>query len=64
MPPKVIAEIKAPASVIGPPQSVAIARDESFALITGAFKVDPANPKKSVPDNKLTVVDLKAKPPL
>jgi DNA-binding beta-propeller fold protein YncE len=64
MPPKVIAEIKAPASVIGPPQSVAIARDESFALITGAFKVDPANPKKSVPDNKLTVVDLKAKPPV
>ena len=62
-PPKVIGEIKAPASVVGPPQSVAIARDESFALITGAFKVDPANPKKSVPDNKLTVVDLKAKPP-
>jgi DNA-binding beta-propeller fold protein YncE len=62
-PPKVIGELKAPTSVIGPPQSVAIARDESYALVTGAFKVDPADPKKSVPDNKLSVIDLKAKPP-
>ena len=62
-PPKVIGDVKAPASVIGPPQSVAIARDESFALVTGAYKVDPADAKKSVPDNKLSVIDLKAKPP-
>src|SRR5689334_8487979 len=62
-PPKVIGEVKAPASVVGPPQSVALARDESFALVTGAFKVDPADPKKVVPDNKLSVIDLKAKPP-
>jgi DNA-binding beta-propeller fold protein YncE len=62
-PPKVIAEVKAPASVVGPPQSVAVAKDESFALVTGAFKVDPADPKKTVPDNKLSVIDLKAKPP-
>ena len=45
------------------PQSVAISRDESFALVTGAFKVDPADPKKAIPDNKLSVIDLKAKPP-
>jgi hypothetical protein len=62
-PPKLIGEVKAPASVIGPPQSVAISRDESFALVTGAFKVDPADPKKAIPDNKLSVIDLKAKPP-
>jgi WD40 repeat protein len=62
-PPKVIGEVKAPASVVGPPQSVAISRDESFALVTGAFKVDPNDPKKAVPDNKLSVIDLKAKPP-
>lgn len=62
-PPKVIGEVKAPASVVGPPQSVAVSRDESFALVTGAFKVDPADPKKAVPDNKLSVIDLKAKPP-
>jgi DNA-binding beta-propeller fold protein YncE len=62
-PPKVIAEIQAPASVVGPPSSVAIARDESFALVTGATKIDPADPKQTVPDDKLSVIDLKASPP-
>lgn len=62
-PPKVIGEVKAPASVVGPPQSVAVSRDESYALVTGAFKVDSADPKKAVPDSKLSVIDLKAKPP-
>jgi DNA-binding beta-propeller fold protein YncE len=62
-PPKLIGEVKAPASVVGPPQSVAVSGDESFALVTGAFKVDSADPKKAVPDNKLSVIDLKAKPP-
>ena len=62
-PPKLTGEVKAPASVVGPPQSVAISRDESVALVTGAFKVDPADPKKAIPDNKLSVIDLKAKPP-
>jgi len=62
-PPKVIGELKAPASVVGPPQSVAISRDESLALVTGAFKVDPADPKKLVPNDALSVIDLKTKPP-
>jgi DNA-binding beta-propeller fold protein YncE len=62
-PPKLIGEVEAPASVVGPPQSVAISRDETFALVTGAFKVDPADPKKAIPDNKLSVIDLKTKPP-
>jgi DNA-binding beta-propeller fold protein YncE len=62
-PPKVVAEIEAPASVVGPPSSAAIAPDGSFALVTGATKVDPADPKKTVPDNKLSVIDLKATPP-
>src|SRR5499426_3357361 len=62
-PPKVIAEVAAPASVVGPPLSVAVSRDESFALVTGATKIDPADPKKTVPDDKLTVLDLKASPP-
>jgi DNA-binding beta-propeller fold protein YncE len=62
-PPKVIVELKAPTSVVGPPQSVAISRDESIALVTGAIKVDPANPKKTVPNNQVSVIDLKANPP-
>jgi DNA-binding beta-propeller fold protein YncE len=63
-PPKVLGEVQAPASVVGPPQSVAVSSDESFALVTGAMKVDPADPKKVAPDNKLSVIDLKASPPV
>lgn len=62
-PPKIIAEINAPASVVGPPSSVAVAPDESFAIVTAATKLDPADPKKTVPDNKVSVIDLKASPP-
>jgi len=62
-PPKVIAEFKAPSSVVGPPQNVAVAPDESFALVAATMKLDPADPKKLVPDDKLSVIDLKANPP-
>ena len=62
-PPKVIAELKAPSSVVGPPQNVAVAPDESFALVASNMKLDPADPKKQVPDNRLSVIDLKANPP-
>ena len=62
-PPKVLGELQAPSSVVGPPQSVAVAPDESFALVTAAMKVDPADPKKTTPDDKLSVIDLKANPP-
>lgn len=62
-PPKVIAEIKAPTSVVGPPSSVAINRDESLALVTAAMKLDPNDAKKTIPDNKVSVIDLKANPP-
>ena len=62
-PPKVIAEIAAPASVVGPPSSAAIAPDESFALVTAAMKIDPADPKKMAADNRVSVIDLKASPP-
>lgn len=62
-PPKIIAELKAPSSVVGPPQNVAVAPDESFALVASHMKLDAADPKKQVPDNRLSVIDLKAKPP-
>lgn len=57
--PEKIGEVNVPTSVIGPPESVAIAPDESFALVTAATKLDPADATKAVPDNKLSVVDLK-----
>ena len=50
-PPKVLGELQAPSSVVGVPQSVAVSKDESFALVTSAMKVDPADPKKTAPDD-------------
>jgi DNA-binding beta-propeller fold protein YncE len=62
-PPKVVAELKVPTSVVGPPMSVAVSPDESLALVTSASKLDPADATKVVPDDALTVIDLKASPP-
>ncbi len=62
-PPKVIGQVNLGASVVGVPQSVAIAPDESIALVTAATKIDPADPKKTANDNKVAVIDLKASPP-
>ena len=62
-PPKVVGQINVPGSVVGPPQSVAIAPDESIALVAASTKIDPSDPKKTVPDNRLSVIDLKASPP-
>ena len=60
-PPRVLGTVEAPASVIGPPMSVAIAPDASFALVSGATKLDPADPTKIVPNDALTVIDLKSR---
>lgn len=63
-PPKVLGTVNAPSSVAGPPQSVAISPDESLALIVASTKIDPADPKKTTNDNRLSIIDLKAKPPV
>lgn len=63
-PPKVVAELEVPTSIVGPPLSVAITPDESLALVTAAMKIDPNDPKKQIPDNRLSVIDLKASPPV
>ncbi|HEX8165218.1 MAG TPA: YncE family protein [Beijerinckiaceae bacterium] len=63
MQPTLVTEIQAPASVVGPPGSVAVAADESFALVTSAMKVDPSDPTKMAPDDRLSVIDLKSSPP-
>jgi DNA-binding beta-propeller fold protein YncE len=61
--PHLIVEIRASTSVVGPPSSVAVAPDESFAVVTAATKLDPADKSKTIPDNKLTVINLKSRPP-
>jgi DNA-binding beta-propeller fold protein YncE len=62
-PPKILGQLDVPGSVVGPPQSVAISPDEALALVVASTKIDPTDPKKTVPDNRLTVIDLKASPP-
>ena len=62
-PPKLLHEIEVPASIVGPPSSVAVAPDRSFALVTSNMKLDPADPSKQTPDKRMSVVDLKSNPP-
>jgi DNA-binding beta-propeller fold protein YncE len=62
-PPRVVAEVQAPVSVVGPPLSVAVTPDESLALVTASNKIDPNDPTKQTPDNRVSVIDLKASPP-
>jgi DNA-binding beta-propeller fold protein YncE len=62
-PPKVVATVEAPTSVVGAPTAIWIAPDESYAIVTAATRIDPQNPDKIVPDNRVSVIDLKASPP-
>src|SRR5262249_10184512 len=62
-PPKVVAELDVPGSVVGPPFSVAVAPDESIALVTANEKLDPGDPTKRIANNTMSVVDLTATPP-
>src|SRR5262249_60937429 len=56
-PPAVVAEIEAPATVVGPPTAVAITPDESIALVTSAMKILASHPTTQVPDNRMSAVD-------
>jgi DNA-binding beta-propeller fold protein YncE len=57
-PPKIIAQIDVPGSVIGPPLSVAVSPREEFALVTSARRIDPTDPTRQIPDDRVTVIDL------
>jgi DNA-binding beta-propeller fold protein YncE len=62
-PPRIVATVAAPHSIVGPPLSVALTPDERLGLATSAQKIDPANPTTIIPDNRLSVIDLRANPP-
>ncbi|GAA0589375.1 hypothetical protein GCM10009416_29930 [Craurococcus roseus] len=62
-PPRLRAEIQVPASLVGPPTSVAISPNERFALVTANQRHDPTDPSKLVPGNGMAVVDLSSNPP-
>jgi DNA-binding beta-propeller fold protein YncE len=62
-PPKAVATVEAPTSVVGAPTSIWISADESYVIVTAATKIDPQKPDKIIPDNRVSVIDLKASPP-
>jgi len=62
-PPAIRSEISVPASVVGPPLSVALTPDQRLALVTANQRADPADPGRLVPGNSLSVIDLTATPP-
>src|SRR5262245_66427740 len=57
-PPRVLAELEVPNSVVGPPLNVAVSPKEDIALVASSMKIDPADPTKQVADDRLTVIDL------
>ncbi|MBX9590179.1 MAG: YncE family protein [Hyphomonadaceae bacterium] len=57
-PPKVLAELDVPNSVVGPPSNVAVSPKEDIVLVAGAMQIDPADAAKTVADDKLTVIDI------
>jgi DNA-binding beta-propeller fold protein YncE len=63
-PPRILGQVQAPTSVLGPPYNVAIAPDRSIALVASSTRIDPANPRATIPDNRVSVIDLKASPPV
>lgn len=60
--PHVVATVPVAASVIGPPRSVAVTRDGSFAIVTASRKVDPADRHRIVPDDQFALVALHGTP--
>ena len=63
VPPKIIGEVRVPTSVAGPPHSVAIAPDQSIALVTASTRIDSTNPNETVPNDQVSVIDLQSSPP-
>ena len=62
--PKIIANLQLTNSIVGPPVNLAITPDERLAIVANSLNtVQEEGVWKAVPDNKLYVIDLKAKPP-
>jgi DNA-binding beta-propeller fold protein YncE len=62
--PTVAATLKLENSIVGPPTNLAIAPDNSIALVADSMTVAEENgTRKFVPTDKVFVIDLKANPP-
>jgi len=61
-PPKVIGQVQVPAAMIGPPEAVAVSRDESFAIVTAAQKINPADAMHPADNDQVSEIDLSQPP--
>ena len=61
-PPRIAATIEVPGSVVGPPTAAWMAKDESWAIVTSATKLDPQAKGGISPDDRVSVLDLTTKP--
>ena len=57
-PPKVIGQVQVPAAMIGPPEAVAVSRDDSVAIVTAAQKINPADATHPSDNDQVSVIDL------
>ncbi|HET7881090.1 MAG TPA: YncE family protein [Acetobacteraceae bacterium] len=62
-PPTITATVDVPGSVVGPPTAAWVAKDESWAIVTSATKSDPQAKDGIAPDDRVSVIDLTARPP-
>lgn len=63
MKPKIVATLPLENSIVGPPVNLAIAPDNSLALVADSMTVVEENgARKMVPTNKLFVIDMKSRP--
>ena len=57
-PPKIIGQLQVPAGMIGPPEAVVVSRDERFAIVTAAQKVNSADPMHPLDNDQVSMIDL------
>src|SRR5215469_14293026 len=48
-PPKLVGSVEAPVGVAGPPEAIAVAPDESFAIVASVSRLDPQKPGTTGP---------------
>jgi len=62
-PPRLVGSVDVPVGVAGPPEAIAVSADESLAIVASVSRIDPQKPDATMPDNRVSVVDLAARPP-
>ncbi len=62
-PPRIVATVDVPGSVVGPPMAVWVAPDQTWAIVTSATRADAGAPGGIAPDDRVSVLDLTVMPP-